>query len=221
MDSLTPSSLLHLVIFFFAASWYPVKSEYIAYNTTAGIVPGKINVHLVPHSHDDVGWLKTVDQYYVGSNNSIQCKFRCRSVRAERVDSVVSALLEDKNRKFFYVEQAFFQRWWRQQSNAIKKIVKRLISSAQLELINGGMCMHDEAAAHYIDMIDQTTLGHLFIKQEFGLIPRIGWQIDPFGHSAVQAYLLSAQVGFDALYFARIDYQDREERKDLKNLEIV
>lgn len=54
--------------------------------------------------------------------------------------------------------------------------------------------MHDEATVHYIDMIDQTTLGHRYIKQEFGIIPRIGWQIDPFGHSAVQAYLLSAEV---------------------------
>ncbi|KAG1370202.1 alpha-mannosidase [Cocos nucifera] len=29
------------------------------------------------------------------------------------------------------------------------------------------------------------------------------------------------QVGFDALYFSRIDYQDREKRKDLKSLEVV
>lgn len=56
--------------------------------------------------------------------------------------------------------------------------------------------MHDEAAPHYIDMIDQTTLGHQFIKEEFNMTPRIGWQIDPFGHSAVQAYLLGAEVCF-------------------------
>nr|CAD1820430.1 unnamed protein product [Ananas comosus var. bracteatus] len=192
------------------------ESKYIAYNTTGRIVPDKLNVHIVAHSHDDVGWLKTVDQYYVGSNNSIQ-----GACVQNVLDSLVPALLKDKNRKFIYVEQAFFQRWWRQQSNAIQQIVKELVSSGQLELINGGMCMHDEAAVHYIDMIDQTTLGHQFIKQEFNQTPRIGWQIDPFGHSAVQAYLLGAEVGFDALYFSRIDYQDRAKRKDLKTLEIV
>lgn len=54
--------------------------------------------------------------------------------------------------------------------------------------------MHDEAVTHYIDMIDQTTLGHRLIKTEFNVTPRIGWQIDPFGHSAAQAYLLGAEV---------------------------
>ncbi|XP_022736308.1 probable alpha-mannosidase At5g13980 isoform X1 [Durio zibethinus] len=193
-----------------------VESKYMVYNTTSKIVPGKLNVHLVAHSHDDVGWLKTVDQYYVGSNNSIQ-----GACVQNVLDSIVPALLADKNRKFIYVEQAFFQRWWRDQSETVQETVKQLINSGQLELINGGMCMHDEATSHYIDMIDQTTLGHRFIKQEFNLTPRIGWQIDPFGHSAVQAYLLSAEVGFDSLFFARIDYQDRAKRKDEKSLEVV
>ncbi|XP_038696412.1 probable alpha-mannosidase At5g13980 isoform X2 [Tripterygium wilfordii] len=192
------------------------ESKYMIYNTSQPIVPGKLNVHLVAHTHDDVGWLKTVDQYYVGSNNSIQ-----GACVQNVLDSLIPALLADENRKFIYVEQAFFQRWWRNQREAMQNVVKRLVRSGQLEFINGGMCMHDEAVTHYIDMIDQTTLGHRFIKEEFGVTPRIGWQIDPFGHSAVQAYLLGAEVGFDSFFFGRIDYQDRAKRKNEKSLEVV
>ncbi|XP_050232390.1 alpha-mannosidase At3g26720 isoform X1 [Mercurialis annua] len=209
------TSLFYFLTIFFTGICF-TDSIYIDYNTTGGIVPGKINVHLVPHSHDDVGWLKTVDQYYFGGNNSL------RGACVQNVlDSVISSLFEDKNRKFIYVEMAFFQRWWRQQSDAMKVKVKELVDSGQLEFINGGMCMHDEATPHYIDLIDQTTLGHKFIKDEFGQLPRIGWQIDPFGHSAVQAYLLGAELGFDSLFFARIDYQDRAKRLKEKSLEVI
>lgn len=31
------------------------------------VQPDMLNVHLVAHTHDDVGWLKTVDQYFYGS----------------------------------------------------------------------------------------------------------------------------------------------------------
>jgi alpha-mannosidase len=32
----------------------------------------KLTVHLIHHTHDDVGWLKTVDEYYSGVDNSMQ-----------------------------------------------------------------------------------------------------------------------------------------------------
>ncbi len=77
------------------------------------------------------------------------------------------------------VEQAFFQRWWNEQSPANQASVKALVAAGQLEFVNGGWCMHDEAATHYVDMVDQTTLGHTFIATEFGeaAAPRIGWQV--------------------------------------------
>ncbi|CAN6299833.1 unnamed protein product [Urochloa humidicola] len=187
-----------------------------AANASSPAVGNKLTVHLVPHSHDDVGWLKTVDQYYVGSNNSIQ-----GACVMNTLDSVVDALARDPARKFVVVEQAFFQRWWVEKSPTIQAIVHKLVDSGQLEFINGGWCMHDEAAVHYIDMIDQTTLGHRMIKKQFNKTPRAGWQIDPFGHSAVQAYLLGAELGFDSVHFARIDYQDRAKRKADKGLEVI
>ncbi|KAL4588833.1 hypothetical protein LXL04_001729 [Taraxacum kok-saghyz] len=44
----------------------------MVYDSSQRTQAGKIDAHLLPHSHDDVGWLKTVDQYYTGANNSIR-----------------------------------------------------------------------------------------------------------------------------------------------------
>jgi len=176
-----------------------------------------INVHIVPHTHDDVGWLKNVDQYYSGANNSIQHA----GVRYI-LNTVIEALNNNRERKFTYVEQAFFQRWWREQSDERKNVTRRLVREGRLNFANGGWCMHDEAAAHYVDMVDQTTLGHRFIYDEFdGYAPTTGWQLDPFGHSGTQAALLSAEAGFDALFFGRLDYQDLANRLNDSSCEFI
>ena len=167
-----------------------------------------LNVHIVPHTHDDVGWLKTVDQYYLGLNESIQ-----KASVHEILDSVIASLMQNPSRTFTYVEQKFFSIWWNKQNDAMKDTVRFLVANKQLNFVNGGWCMHDEAATHYVGMIDQTTLGHSFLKKELGVIPKVGWQLDPFGHSSTHAALLTSKVGFDALYFGRIDYQDLKKRK--------
>lgn len=63
-----------------------------------------------------------------------------------------------------------------------------------------------------MDMIDQKSLWHVILKKDFGIVPRIGWKIDPLGHLIVQTYLLIIDVGFDELFFKMdIVIQSRED----------
>ena len=87
--------------------------------------PKKLNVHLVLHTHDDVGWTKTVDQYFYGSHTSDIWKAGVQYI----IDSVVQSLLEDPNRKFIYVETAFFWKWWKQQTHELQEKVKNLVNT--------------------------------------------------------------------------------------------
>jgi alpha-mannosidase len=98
-------------------------------------------------------------------------------------------------------------------------------------------------------MLDQTSLGNRFLMQEFNFTPRcfpafesphtpdrrlflgrsvqgrghrrVSWQLDPFGHSATQAVLLTAGLGADAMFFGRVDYQDRDARRARGAMEYV
>ena len=73
------------------------------------------------------------------------------------------------------------------------KQVRELVGNGQLEFVNGGWCMNDEATTHYTAIIDQMSLGLRFIEQTFGskARPRAAWHIDPFGHSSEQATLFA------------------------------
>ncbi|XP_065340981.1 lysosomal alpha-mannosidase [Cloeon dipterum] len=178
---------------------------------------GVLNVHIVPHSHDDVGWLKTVDQYYYGSRQGIQ-----NAGVQYILDTVVSQLLHDPAKRFVQVETAFFWQWWQEQNDHMRHQVKQLVSNGQLELLGGGWVMNDEAVTHYQATVDQFTWGFRRLNDTFGSCgaPRAGWQIDPFGHSRETASQM-ATMGFDGLFFGRLDYADKTQRLKNKTAEMV
>ncbi len=72
--------------------------------------PKKLNIHLIAHSHDDVGWLRTVDDYYIFEVINI-------------ITNVVKSLQVSPNRKFTQVETYFFHRWWSEQNEDTKNKV--------------------------------------------------------------------------------------------------
>ena len=78
------------------------------------------------------------------------------------------------------------------------------MKNGQLELFRGGMVSVNEACRSYSDILRNFELAHDFLRQEFDVKPEIGWQLDPFGHSAALADLPS-QMGLEVLVFARMN----------------
>ena len=75
-------------------------------------------------------------------------------------------------------------RWWREQNADTQAATKGLIGSGQIEFVNGGWCMADNASPSTDAQIDQVTLGHRYVHDVFGVTPKFAWAIDPFGLSA-------------------------------------
>lgn len=94
--------------------------------------------------------------------------FFIRCWREQAVQPVVKCLMQraqpDSSSHFRImfrsIAQAFFIRWWREQAGHRQRLVQRLVRRRQLEFINGGYVQNDEAASHYVAMIDQTARGH-------------------------------------------------------------
>lgn len=176
-----------------------------------------LNVYAIPHSHCDLGWLQTIDTYFYGNG-----KFLDGDAGGVQfiIGEVLGAVAADPTKRFVWVEMGYFNSWWRDKSDAVKDSIRKIVKEGRFEFINGGWSMHDEATSYYEDIIDNMALGHEFLLKEFGVIPTVGWQIDTFGHSNTNAAFFS-QMGFDAFWTARIDYQDKQIRTKDKRLQTI
>ena len=73
--------------------------------------------------------------------------------------------------------------------------------------MHGGLVSTDEATTSYADILRNFEVAREFLLSEFGVESKIGWQLDPFGHSSANAALF-AEMGMEAVFFARINEQE-------------
>ena len=183
------------------------STENCLYNACQETKPDKLNIHIVPHSHDDAGWLYTVDKY-----------FEDRVFYA--INTVIIELEQNPKRQYIQVEIAFFERWWRMQTEEVQNRVRNLVKNGQLQFALGHWSMPDEAVTYYNDLITNAEIGMRFLEHEFGKCgqPLVGWQIDPFGHSrGVQK--LYQKMGYDGWFLGRVDYEDYKRRNSNGQME--
>jgi hypothetical protein len=125
------------------------------------------------------------------------------------LSTVTEELIKDPKRRFSYAEVKYIQMWYSRQKPEMKEKFKRLVQNGQFEIINGGWSSTDEASPNYEDLIDNQMIAHQFLQQEFGVTPKVGWNIFAYGHSATNARLF-ADLGYKAQFFAKIDNDVKE-----------
>jgi alpha-mannosidase len=165
----------------------------------------ELTVHIIPSTHDDIGWVKTVDEYFSGTNQK-----KSHAMVSKILDSVVEQMSLRPNLKFTYSEMKFFTMWWNRQPEKIKAKVRQFVKEGRFEFTNAGWSANDEACPTYDDIIDNMMIGHRFLKEEFGVTPRVAWLVDSFGHSSGNARLYS-DMGFEALFVSRMEKEEQSQ----------
>ncbi|KAK5646364.1 hypothetical protein RI129_004828 [Pyrocoelia pectoralis] len=151
-----------------------------------------LKVIIIPHSHNDPGWLKTFEGYFNSQSRAI-------------MNNMVTKLQEHTNMTFIWSEISFLNLWWEGAHPSKQKALKSLVKSGRLEITTGGWVMTDEANSHVYAMVDQLIEGHQWCLRNLDIKPQSGWSIDPFGHGNAQPYFLS-QSGIKGTVIQRIHY---------------
>ena len=152
--------------------------------TRPGGFPPRL-VIVMPHSHTDPGWLKTIEGYFATATKNI-------------INNVVNKLTEHKNMTFILTEMSFLSMWWESALPDMRIKLQNLLSSGRLEIPTGGWVMTDEANVDLFSMIDQLVEGHGFLREMLGVIPKASWSVDSFGHGGTFPHLLAKAVPLGA-----------------------
>ncbi|KAK7075618.1 hypothetical protein SK128_027789, partial [Halocaridina rubra] len=151
-----------------------------------------LKVFLMPHSHNDPGWLKTYEEYYFHQTSKI-------------LHNMIEKLKIHSNMTFIWSEISFLSLWYERAHPTLRQQLKELVSSGRLEIVTGGWVMTDEANVHLYAMLDQLIEGHQWLSNVLGVRPISGWSVDPFGHGAAVPYLLR-ESGVKGTVVQRIHY---------------
>ncbi|XP_052768537.1 alpha-mannosidase 2x-like isoform X2 [Mya arenaria] len=136
-----------------------------------------LTVILVPHSHQDPGWLKTMESYF-------------GSFTRGTLDTAVDMLTSHPTWTFVWAEVVFLRMWWEGASMDRREKFKKLLASGRLEVVTGGHVMPDESLTHFAAILESLVQGQSWLKDTLNYTVENGWAIDPFGHSSTMAYLL-------------------------------
>lgn len=167
----------------------------------------KLTAIIVPHSHNDPGWHKTVEGYFHDQSK-------------HTLDYMVEKLMKFPKMTFIWAESVFMSLWWEQLSSKTKTNLRQLIREGRVEIVVGSWVVPDEANPSYYALVDQMIEGHHWLSTHMNVTPTNTWSLDPFGYSSTLPYLYK-RAGFDNMIILRVHTGLKELLQKDKSLEFM
>jgi len=155
-----------------------------------------LRVIVMPHSHNDPGWLKTVEGYFATATKSI-------------ITNMVDKLTQHTNMTFIWTEMSYLSMWWEVAQPDMRDKLRALLDSGRLEIPTGGWVMTDEANVELFSMVEQLVEGHSFLRSTLNVKPKSSWSVDSFGHGGTFPHIL-AKSGISNMVIMRVHYAWKE-----------
>uniref|UniRef100_A0A8R1XRC9 Alpha-mannosidase n=1 Tax=Onchocerca volvulus TaxID=6282 RepID=A0A8R1XRC9_ONCVO len=134
-------------------------------------------VHVLPFTHVDPGWLKTFNNY-LNDTNAI-------------LDNMITFLQQHPRMRFMWCEIVYLEQWWSRQNESIKSLTRKFIKNKQLEIVSGSWVMTDEATTFFPSTVDNIIEGQQYVYNELNVEAQVMWSNDPFGHGPSVPYLFT------------------------------
>ncbi len=126
-------------------------------------------IYLVPHSHYDVAWAFTKEDY-LGINESI-------------LEKAIELMKESDDYKFSW-EQIFPLKVLEERNPKLWSEIKEMIQKGRLEIVDGQYLMPDTMLPTGEVLIREIFFGKKYCKEKFGVDVPVSWVADSFGMNA-------------------------------------
>jgi alpha-mannosidase len=143
-------------------------------------------VYLVPHTHFDVAWAFTKEDYYQIN---------------ELIYSKALELMRKSEFKFC-LEQCFLLKAFEERNPELWSGLKEMIQAGKLEIVDGQWLMPDAMLPSGEVMIREILFGKRYAKEKFGVDVPVAWAADTFGLNA-QLPQVYKKSGYKWLAFRR------------------
>jgi lysosomal alpha-mannosidase len=177
--------------------------------------PDVINLHMVPHSHTDAGWIEPIDWYY---ENWVKHIFD--NILEEMEESYGQEVFGDvvDDITFVWADTNYLHQWYESQNSEVQERFQKVVQRGQIEFVGGGWVQNDESLSDLKSIVNQMNTGLQYLHDKFNATPTVGWQIDPFGYNHFMPGVFK-ELGYDYLVLNRIGDLRKEGFKEEQSMD--